>query len=162
MPSKVWDEITYPFLLMPHYGWIPSQRARNVDPVCERVPVSNAWVDRLIASAVSHPDDIWKKVVPSVVRVSLFVAVSHPDDLWTLQYVIRMAYDVALCHPEDIAKFEHCVIRPNELAPGHISSGWLMANVLCHPDQITNLIPKWSGWLSYFQYLIRMTYGHCT
>ena len=32
---------------------------------------------------------------------------------------------------------------------------------LCHPDEITNLIPKSSGWLSYSQYLIRMTYRRC-
>ena len=32
---------------------------------------------------------------------------------------------------------------------------------LCHPDEITNVIPKSSGWLSYFQYLIRMTDGRC-
>ena len=33
--------------------------------------------------------------------------------------------------------------------------------VLCHPDEITNLIPKSSGWLSYSQYLIRMIYRRC-
>ena len=32
---------------------------------------------------------------------------------------------------------------------------------LCHPDEITNLIPKSSGWRSYSQYLIRMTYDQC-
>ena len=31
---------------------------------------------------------------------------------------------------------------------------------LCHPNDITNLILKSSGWLSYSHYL-RMTYGHC-
>ena len=79
---------------------------------------------------------------------------------------------------------ESCSLsRPDDLAIGSISSGWLMANVLCHsddvrsfpkssgwhnvswtlchPDEITNLIPKSSEWLSYSQYLIRMTYGHC-
>ena len=33
--------------------------------------------------------------------------------------------------------------------------------ILCHPDEIINLIPKSSGWLTYCQYLIRMTYGQC-
>ena len=28
---------------------------------------------------------------------------------------------------------------------------------LCHPDEVTNLIPKSSGRLNYFQYLIRIT-----
>ena len=31
---------------------------------CERVPISYAWVNRLIACAVNHMDDIWRKVVP--------------------------------------------------------------------------------------------------
>ena len=51
--------------------------------------------------------------------------------------------------------------HPDKLAPGYISSGWLVADVLCHPDEIINLISKSSGWLSYSQYLIRMIYGHC-
>ena len=32
----------------------------------------------------------------------------------------------------------------------------------CHPDEITNLIPKSHGWLSYSQNPVRMTYGHCS
>ena len=59
--------------------------------------------------------------------------------------------------------------HPDEIAPGRISSGWQMQDVirmtydvaLCHPGEITNLIPKSSGWLSYSQYLIRMTYRRC-
>ena len=38
---------------------------------------------------------------------------SHPDDLWTLQDVIRMPYDI-----------------------GSISSGWLIVNGLCHPEDL--------------------------
>ena len=53
------------------------------------------------------------------------------------------------------------VSHPDNIAIGNISSGWLMVNVLCHPDEIINLIPKSSGWLSYSQYLIRMTYDQC-
>ena len=34
--------------------------------------------------------------------------------------------------------------------------------VLCHPDEITMLIPKSSGWLRYRQNLIWMTYEHCS
>ena len=33
-------------------------------------------------------------------------------------------------------------------------------STICHPDEITMLIPKSSGRLSYRQYLIRITYGH--
>ena len=32
----------------------------------------------------------------------------------------------------------------------------------CHPDEITNLILKSSGWLSNWHYVTRMTYGQCT
>ena len=63
------------------------------------------------------------------------------------------------------------VSHPDELAPGRISSGWLKSTAVCHPesydsalchtDEINLLIPKSSGWLSYRQYLIRTTYGHC-
>ena len=78
---------------------------------------------------------------------------------------------------------ESCSLsRPDDLALGSISSGWLLVNVLCHPDDIRSFpkSPGWhdvswtlchpdeiapgrisSGWLSYFQYLIRMTFGLC-
>ena len=35
-----------------------------------------------------------------------------------------------------------------------------MGNVLCHPDDIRRFL-KSSGWVSYWQYLIRMTYDQC-
>ena len=47
------------------------------------------------------------------------------------------------------------------IAPGRISSGWLLTNAGCHPDDIANVIPKSSGCLSYYQYFSRMTYGRC-
>ena len=99
--------------------------------------------------------------------------------LTMLSYVIRMTYETSLSHPD-------------ELAIGSISSGWLMPNVLCHPDDITEFrvshpddfwwmqdvirmtydvvlchpddirnFTKSSGWVSYWQYLIRMTYAQC-
>ena len=33
--------------------------------------------------------------------------------------------------------------------------------VLCHPDEITNLMSMSSGWLSHSHYLFRMTYDQC-
>ena len=86
-----------------------------------------------------------------------------------------------LCHPDDIRSFPmssgwHNVswflCHPDEIAPSRISSGWFMTNAGCHPDDLwcclmpsgwdsENLIPKSSGWLSYSQYLIRMTYRRC-
>ena len=89
--------------------------------------------------------------------------------------------DIAGCHPDDL---RYCIIsygwhnviwtqsHPDELAPGRISSGWLMANAVCDPVDLryyptmssgwdTDLIPKSFRWLSCWQYLIRMTYGQC-
>ena len=86
------------------------------------------------------------------------------------QFLIRMAWLLAVSHRDD-------------LTIGSISSGWLMCIAGCHlgdlryspisdgwhniiwtlshPDEITMLIPKSSGWLSYRQYLIQMTCGYC-
>ena len=56
---------------------------------------------------------------------------------------------IAVCHPDDL-----------RYSP--ISSGWHnIIWTLSHPDEITILTPKSSGWLSYRQYLVRMTYGYC-
>ena len=74
-----------------------------------------------------------------------------------LTQVIRMTYTRwTLCHLD-------------EIAPGRISSGWLMTNAefiqmtydvaLCFNALRHVLILKSSRWLSYSQYLIRMTYG---
>ena len=41
-----------------------------------------------------------------------------------------------------------------------MSSGWHTALAISHPDEILP-ISKSSGWLSYSQYLIRMTYRRC-
>ena len=104
----------------------------------------------------------------------------HPNDLaigciWSGWLMANV-----LCHPDDIRSFRksswwhnliHTLSHPNELAPDRIASRWLMVSVwchrtglnvaLCHPDEITYLIPKSSGWLGYWQYFIRRTYGHC-
>ena len=83
-----------------------------------------------------------------------------------------------LCHPDDIRSFpmssgwhnvSWSLCHTDEIAPSRISSWWLMTNAGCHPDDLwcclmssgwdnANLIPKSSGWFSYSQYLIRMTY----
>ena len=106
---------------------------------------------------------------------------SHSDDLVIGSFLSGWLMVKVLRHPDDIRSFlkssgRHTVCwilcHPDEIAPDHISSGWLITNAgcppdmthdvaLCHPDGIINLIPRSSGWLSYSQYLIRMTYGHC-
>ena len=87
-----------------------------------------------------------------------------------------------LCHLDDIRSLPKSsgwhnvswtLCQPDEITPGRISSGWLMTNAGCHPDdlwynvalshpdEITNVIPKSSGWFCNWQYLIRMTYDRC-
>ena len=62
--------------------------------------------------------------------------------------------------------------HPDELAPGRISSGWLMVNAGCHPDDLRyfpvssgshGVIQNRSdpGELASVSYLIWMTYGQC-
>ena len=53
-----------------------------------------------------------------------------------------LTYDITLTHPDDIMSFE-----PDELAPDRISSGWLMADALCHPDDIAGVGIS-SGWVT--------------
>ena len=84
-----------------------------------------------------------------------------------------------LSHSDDIRSFHKSSVwndvgwilcHPDEIAPGRISSRRPMQGVirmtydinLCHPHEITNFIPKASKWLNYCQYLIWMTYGHCS
>ena len=47
----------------------------------------------------------------------------------------------------------------DELAPGRISSGWLLNTAVCHPDDISYHHMS-SGWLSRNRYLIRMSYDN--
>ena len=75
---------------------------------------------------------------------------------------------IAVCHPDDL---RYCPIssgwynviwnlsHPVELAPGRISSGWLLDAAVCHPDDISKHHMS-SGWLSRNWYLIRMSYDN--
>ena len=85
-----------------------------------------------------------------------------------------------LCHPDDIRScpkssgwhnVSWITCLPYELVPvvSHPDDLWTIQAVfrmtydvgLCHPVEITILIPMSSGWLRYRQYLIWMTYGRC-
>ena len=59
------------------------------------------------------------------------------------------------CHPDDLRYYaisfgRHNVIwtlsHPGEVASDRISSRWLMADALCHPDDLANVIS--SGWVT--------------
>ena len=52
------------------------------------------------------------------------------------------SWQVKLSHPGDIMGFKPC--HPDDLAVGNISSGWLMANALCHSDDL-RFYPMLSG-----------------
>ena len=76
--------------------------------------------------------------------------VSHPDDLTIGSITSGWLMGIVGCHPDDLRYFP-------------ISSGWHnIIWTLSHPDEITILMPKSSGWVSSWPYLIRMTFGHCS
>ena len=54
----------------------------------------------------------------------------------------------SVSHPDDLWTMQYVIRMTYDVG-------------LCHPDEITNLILKSSVWLSFSQYLIWMTYGHC-
>ena len=119
----------------------------------------------------------WLVMLPCVIRMRwLFWSQIHPDDLAIGSISSRWLMGIAGCHPDDlryrpISSGWHNIIwtlsHPDETAPARISCGWLKVlqyviwmtsdSALCHPDEITILIPKSSGWRSYRQYLIRVT-----
>ena len=91
-----------------------------------------------------------------------------------MQDVIRMTYDVALCHPDELTKIwflSHPAIpsissgwlivdalcHPDDLPGVGISSGRVTANSLCHPDDTLFHFMS-SGWLNGGWFLIRMSY----
>ena len=53
------------------------------------------------------------------------------------------------------------VSRPDDLWPMQDVIRMAYDVAFCNQDEIANVIHKSSGWLSYSQYLIRMTYGQC-
>ena len=82
--------------------------------------------------------------------MTLQLAVSHPDDLTIGSITPGWLMGIVGCHPDDL-----------RYSP--ISSGWHnIIWTLSHPDEITMLMPKSSGWVSPWPYLIRMTFGHCS
>ena len=124
----------------------------------------------------------WHKVIWTI---------SHPDELARFRISSGWLGDTAVCHPgqgRSVVCFDveaqFNISSPN-IFHGHFRLGsFPIFNilklrpgplclrpatplqvtyecVLCHPDETIMLIPKSSGWLSYRQYLIRLTYGQC-
>ena len=108
------------------------QSARSIESRCVGM-VINIRIGSLpkIICTLSHPDDLVPDRISS--RWLMSDALYHLNDLagvgilsgWFMaskvHYVIRMTYPSILCHPND------------EVA---ISSGWVTAILLCHPDDI--------------------------
>ena len=115
-------------------------------------PISSGWHN--IIWTLSHPDEITMLIPKSSGWLSY------------RQYLIRMTYGYCRMSPGwltfcPISSGWHNVIwtlsHPDELAPGRISSGWLLDTAVCHPDDISYHHMS-SGWLSRNQYQIRMSY----
>ena len=113
-------------------------------------------------------------------------------DLWLMQDVIRMTYNVTLCHPDEIINlipkssgwlnysqylirmtYGHCrmssgwlmanaLCHPNDLAGISISSGWVTANSVCHPDDILDHLvsSRWLNWSWYLSWVTAMLLCH--
>ena len=119
--------------------------------------MSSGWYTAL---DINYPDEILplakppgKLRVPSyVIRVKYYLELSS-DDLW--------------CWPKSSGLHNIILIlrHPHDLAPGRISSGRLMAHVVCLPDEIWCYLSHLDdmtkfespGWLTW--YPIHMSYG---
>ena len=144
--------------------WHPAMSISHLDDIL-RVAKSSGWlgnqISYLIQMIMQHRKSSgWH---PALV-------ITQPDEIRPGAISSRWhMVQLTLCHPDDLGKL--CVssgwhstltiIHLDDSAVGSISSGWIMGIAGCHPEEITMLIPKSSGWLSYWQYLTRMTYGHC-
>ena len=121
------------------------------DEITTLIPKSSGWLN--YCQYLIRMGDIpsgWLNYWWFLIRMTWILAVSHPDDLTIGSISSRWLMGIVRCHPDDL-----------QYSP--ISSGW--HNIiwsLSHPDEISMLMHKSSGWLSYRQYLIRMTYGYCT
>ena len=96
----------------------------------------------------------WLTILPYLIRMT-YCYLNPKSSGWvsSLSYLIwttwgnciRMTYEYVSCHPEVCWSLSH----PDDLAIGSISSGLLVANVLCHPDGIRSF-PESSGWQNAF------------
>ena len=123
--------------------------------------MSSGWLMNLWYCSMSFG---WDNIIWSV---------SHPDvlpigSIWSGWLMVNVL--TVLCYLYDITKVEPYVIRMRELlVASHPEDVWPIRDVirmtyevvLCHRNEITNLIPKSSEWLNYSQYLIQITYVHC-
>ena len=63
-----------------------------------------------------------------------------------VHYRMSSEWLTILSHPDDKTSFEP-LSHPDELAPGRISSGWLMCDALCHLDDLAG-VGSSSGWVT--------------
>ena len=115
----------------------------------------------------------WLMILPYVIRVTQRNLITKPSGwLSYWQHLIRMTYGQLTMSsgwhtnpaPPKSSGWHNVIwslSHPDDSAIGSISSGWLMANLLCHPDDIW-ISQKSSGWHNViWSQVIRMTYSQC-
>ena len=138
----------------------------------------------ILLSEVSHPNDLsmggispgWLNYWQYVIRMTYgYCSMSPGWDNYVVpkssgwlsyrQYLIRLTYQyyrMSSVWLTILSYLIHDVIwtlsHPDELAPGRISSGWVLNTAVYHPDDIYRHMS--SGWLSWNWYLIRMSYDN--
>ena len=109
------------------YGWLMANAVCHLDETsCHRMSsgwVCWGWYPIRMTYGQCSVSSGWDTMPPYVTRMSWLGLISHTDDLLPTQYVIRMTHHATLC-------------LLDELAGADISSGWVAALLLCHPDDI--------------------------
>ena len=100
---------------------------------------------------LSHPDEIW-----TIVKSSGWLAIGKSSGWLRDQMCYHMTWGNIESHPDDntAASLSHRYeIRPGANSSGwhngsiDISSGWLIADALCHPDDLAGVDIS-SGWVT--------------
>ena len=117
---------------------------------------ATAWCENV----PSHPDDLrrgvygrWHNHLTWLIRMRCKPRLSHPGDIRWYGTLSGRHTALEISHPDTVSPLtkssgQHNAIwtlnHPEELAPVRIASGLLMANVVCHPDDL-RCYPKSSG-----------------
>ena len=129
-------------------GWQSALAISHSDDVINLIPKSSGWLRySKYPSRMTHGhcrmSSGWLTIFPHLIQMTRHYVIwtlNHPDELaparissgslnwrWYLirqiHFVIPMTYSPILCHPDDSAEVG-------------ISSGWVSAMLLCHPDEI--------------------------
>ena len=127
------------------------------DEITKLIPKSSGWLSNWqylirLTYGQCHSDDI-RSFPKSSGWHNVSWTLCHPDEIPPWPYLIRMTYDqcryhpddVVLCHPDEITN----LIRKSSgwLSYSQYPTGWLMADALCHPDDLTGVGISY-GWVT--------------